>query len=909
MDASLSFHQSLIRASCPVICVIACAFQVSSVLVSSASAQSNFVNWESPQVHPLEVTPSGNRLLAVNTADNRLEVFDISASGGIPVLLASIPVGLDPVSVRARSNTEAWVANLISDSISIVDLSALRVIRTVTVGDEPCDIAFAGSPQRAFITLSQLNQVRVIDPLNPTAAGTTIAIAAEDPRALAVSPDGTKVYAAIFESGNHSVIIPRAAVNSTVGPYGGANPPANSGTQFVPARTAGQPTPPKVAHIARKNSAGQWLDGNNRNWTSIITWDVLDHDVAIIDTTTLAVSYANGLMTTVAGISVRPDGRVCVVGSEARNEIRFESNLNGKFIRSEIASFAQATPSTIQIADINPHLTYTTSSIPILQRAQSIGDPRSIVWDAAGARAYVCGIGSNIVVATDVTGARLATFSVGEGASGLALSFDGSRLYTLNRFSGSISTSSVSSLVELARTSFYDPTPAAIRDGRPFMFDTHLTSGLGQASCASCHLDTRTDHLAWDLGNPAGEMISFNQTCVVTGQCVSWHPMKGPLVTQTLQGIIGNEPLHWRGEKPGIEDFNSAFTNLQAADALLSTSDMAKFKAYVATITFPPNPNRAIDNTLSTAISTSTGTGSALAGKTFFETFDSLPNAPGSNTKCVDCHPGSSGTSLKIGLPLGVVEQNRKTAQMRNLHEKTGANIASTQATRGFGFNHDAEFSTFTELFNVGFTFGTGAIAATRRRDVEAYLLSFSGDTHAGVGAQAFASNAGGTGDETARITQMRTIADTGQVGLIVKGRVGNIQRGYSYVGGAFQSDRSAEILTPTALLALAGAGSELTYTLVPLGSTVRIGIDRDGDGFYDRDEIDAGSDPANPNSVPNQCVADINHDGAVTGSDLAALLGAWGTLSASNPADFNHDLIVDGNDLTVMLSAWGNCN
>jgi hypothetical protein len=144
---------------------------------------------------------------------------------------------------------------------------------------------------------------------------------------------------------------------------------------------------------------------------------------------------------------------------------------------------------------------------------------------------------------------------------------------------------------------------------------------------------------------------------------------------------------------------------------------------------------------------------------------------------------------------------------------------------------------------------------------------------------------------------------------LIVKGRVGNIQRGYSYVGGAFQSDRSAEILTPTALLALAGAGSELTYTLVPIGSTVRIGIDRDGDGFYDRDEIDAGSDPANPNSVPNQCVADINHDGAVTGSDLAALLGAWGTLSASNPSDFNHDLIVDGNDLTVMLSAWGNCN
>ncbi len=907
MSADLG-QRPIMRASCRVICLIACAILTPSAQTLSALAQSNFVNWESPQVHPLEITPSGTRLLAVNTADNRLEVFDISASGGVPVLIGSIPVGLDPVSVRARSNTEAWVANLISDSISIVDLTTLRVVRTLTVGDEPCDIAFAGSPVRAFITLSQLNQVRVLDPLNPTAVGTTIAIAAEDPRALAVSPDGTKVYVAIFESGNHSVIIPRAAVNAATGPYNGANPPANSGTQFVPARTPGQPTPPRVAHIARKNSAGQWLDGNNRNWTSLITWDVLDHDVAIIDTTTLAVSYANGLMTTVAGISVRPDGRVCVVGSEARNDIRFESNLNGKFIRSEIASFAQGSPTTIQIADINPHLTYTTSSISIAQRAQSIGDPRSIVWDATGTRAYVCGIGSNIVVATDVTGARLATFAVGEGPTGLALSLNGARMYALNRFSGSISTSSVSSQVELARTPFYDPTPTVIREGRPFMFDTHLTSGLGQASCASCHLDTRTDHLAWDLGNPAGEMISFTDNCVETGLCDSWHPMKGPLITQTFQGIIGNEPLHWRGEKSGIEDFNSAYTDLQGADAQLSLADMAKFKAYVATIVFPPNPNRDIDNSLRTAISTSTGTGSALAGKTVFETFNSLVGAPGGNTTCVDCHPGSSGTSLKIGPPLGPVEQNRKTAQMRNMHEKTGANIASTQATRGFGFNHDSEFSTFTELFAVGFNFGTGAIAATRRRDVEAYLLSFSVDTHAGVGGQAFASNAGGAGDDTARITQLRTIADAGQVGLVVKGRVGKLPRGYSYIGGAFQSDRSTETLTPAALLALAGAGSELTYTLVPLGSTVRIGIDRDIDGFYDRDEVDAGSDPADPSSVPNQCVADLDHDGAVTGSDLAGLLGAWGGVSPQHPADFNHDLIIDGSDLTVMLSSWGLC-
>ena len=41
----------------------------------------------------------------MNTADQRLEVFTLDA--GTPVARASIPVGLDPVSVRARSAREA----------------------------------------------------------------------------------------------------------------------------------------------------------------------------------------------------------------------------------------------------------------------------------------------------------------------------------------------------------------------------------------------------------------------------------------------------------------------------------------------------------------------------------------------------------------------------------------------------------------------------------------------------------------------------------------------------------------------------------------------------------------------------------------------------------------------------------
>ncbi|MFM7133948.1 MAG: GC-type dockerin domain-anchored protein, partial [Planctomycetota bacterium] len=53
-------------------------------------------------------------------------------------------------------------------------------------------------------------------------------------------------------------------------------------------------------------------------------------------------------------------------------------------------------------------------------------------------------------------------------------------------------------------------------------------------------------------------------------------------------------------------------------------------------------------------------------------------------------------------------------------------------------------------------------------------------------------------------------------------------------------------------------------------------------------------------------CPADLNADGVVNASDLAALLGAWGTSDAA--ADISDDGIVNASDLAAMLGAWGKC-
>ena len=53
------------------------------------------------------------------------------------------------------------------------------------------------------------------------------------------------------------------------------------------------------------------------------------------------------------------------------------------------------------------------------------------------------------------------------------------------------------------------------------------------------------------------------------------------------------------------------------------------------------------------------------------------------------------------------------------------------------------------------------------------------------------------------------------------------------------------------------------------------------------------------------QCLGDGTHDGIVSGTDLAAVLSAWGT---SGQGDFDNDGVVGGTDLTVLLGAWGAC-
>lgn len=895
------FHHALTATVC---CGLACG--------AAACAQSDFANWETPHVSPIALTPSGQTLLAVNTADNRVEIFD--ASGESLVSLGAISVGLDPVSVRCRNENEAWVVNHVSDSISIVDLPTGRVVQTLFTGDEPTDVVFAGNPQRAFVSTSQLNQVRVFDPLNLAAAPVIVTIGGEDPRAMAVSADGTRVFVAIFESSNTTTAIRQQDVSAPTGPYGGLNPPPNFGNVFDPPLTPGLPPPPPVAQIVRRDAAGAWRDDNGRNWSQFVTWNLVDHDVAIIDATTLGVTYAGGMLSTVMAIGVRPDGNVTAVGIDATNEVRFEPHLSGTFVRVKMGSFAPQTPATRAVSDLNPHLDYSTPSVSESERDLSIGDPRGIVWQASGDVGYVTGMGSNNIAVIDGSGARLGMIDVGQGPTGLALSPDGTRLYVMNKFEATISTIDTTANSELERTPLFDPTPPVIRDGRPMLYDTHFSSGLGQASCASCHIDGRTDFLAWDLGNPAGEVQTFEGQCRQP-VCGDWHPMKGPMVTQSLQGLPNSAPFHWRGDRRDLAAFAQTFVGLQGRAAEPDAAQMAAFDNFLNTVRYPPNPNRNTDGTLPASLPVTTGTGNPQMGVNHYNNLSVLPG----NTRCVSCHGPANGTGT-IGqiddpnLPLS--PQPLEGAQLRGLNEKLGWRRDSQQSNRGFGFNHHSEFDTIWNLLFAGFNFPPGEQGLQARRDIEALLLCFTNDTHAGVGQQVMFFGANNNdANAVSRFNLFLTLANGGQCGLVCKGRLNGEDRGWSYdsVRGVFQSDRRAESIGAIALRQSAVLGGELVFTLVPTGSQARIGIDRDRDSFFDGDELDAGSDPANAASTPDNTPrpGDLNCDQRVNNFDIDPFVLAVtnpAAYQAANPdcllsnADCNGDGHVDNFDIDAFV-------
>lgn len=513
---------------------------------NSAAGHPGFL---SPHVNPIAL--ADGLVLVANTAADTVDVIDATTRQ----IVRRINVGLQPVSVAVRPDgREAWVANHISDSVSVIDLAAdsptrFTVVATIqdfdpltkaTRFDEPVGIAFAESAGvgfKAYVALSSENRIAVIDAASRTITS-HLEIPAQDPRAIAVR-DG-RLYVAAFESNNQTQL------------SGGRGDAIDGDLVTFDA----------WEHSIRHNnvlSLGAVLD-------IIKHPEMPDRDLFVFDTASdELVETATGLGTLLYGLAVDDAGRVFITQTDARNDVNGRAGTKGHGLAeldnrpflNRITSLRPGSDAAPQFIDLEP--------LPPQQPAdgEALATPFGIAVSSDGSVLVATAASSDTVftVATD-SGAVLGRVDVGSWPTGIALEqSDGelTRGWVLSAFESSVSLLDLrdpAAPAVIATIPLADPTPEVIAQGRR-AFHTAAASSTGTFSCASCHPDGHTDQLLWVLKTPVvsgGEQIM-------------------PRSTMPCRGLRDTEPYHWDGI-PG--DPYGGINSASVHAAVPANSDLAK---------------------------------------------------------------------------------------------------------------------------------------------------------------------------------------------------------------------------------------------------------------------------------------------------------------------------------------------
>jgi DNA-binding beta-propeller fold protein YncE len=843
--------------------------------LTADSAPNSVIIFESGPVRPVALSADGQRLYVTNAPANCLEIYAVE--GDTLRLASTISVGLEPVAVAERNANEVWVVNHLSDSVSVVRLDGTpRVLRTLQVGDEPRDIVFAGTNRdRAFITAANRGQNRpgftsasLVTPgvgradvwifdaaqLDESLNGkplNILTLPADVPRALAVSNDGRTVYAATFMSGNKTTVLHRDALNIP-------KPGISTSADRVQA--------PATGLIVRFDGTA-WRDEARNDWSSRVKFTLPDEDVFAIDAAASSPAISarlSGVGTTLFNMAVSPaDGRLFVSNTEAFNEVRFEGSgqrgnttVRGRIAESRVTVI---TPSSGAVAPVhlNRHVNYALAqgaSLPASEKARSLSQPMALAFSPNGDTLYTAAFGSAKVAALPAAALVSGNYTpdatrhidVPAGPVGLALNASGNRLFVYSRLAHSVVVIDAANRTVLSTRNLFSPESASVKEGRRFLYDATLSSANGTVSCGSCHVFGDLDHLAWDLGNPDEDtQLNPNAYLPLSPRTTTrFHPLKGPMTTQTLRGMKGNGPMHWRGDRTGttravvrgqtetleeaaFKEFNDAFVGLLGRETLISPAQMQAFTDFAMQLVMPPNPVRALDNSL---------TAEESVGRDLYMNFP--VTLLGSCDNCHRLRPdnGQFGTNGLMTFEGGRITENFKIPQLRNMYTKVGMfgfsldTGATTGAQiRGFGFSNDGTLDTLDNFFRDP-VFNFPPPAADARRQVTAFVLAFDSDLLPAVGQQiTWRPNSSETIESRLSLLRAQALAGGRRRGcdLVARATV----NGTSY-SALLQSDgtwtmRGGGTRSDTELRALATATQPITFTCAPPGTGSRLALDR----------------------------------------------------------------------------------
>lgn len=864
--------------------------------------------FEEAPIHPMELVEDARELWVAGIPGATVSVFGLDEPLR-PRLLAEIPVGLGPVTLRRRPGSdEVWVVCQSSNAVFIVDARSRRVIDTVRLAAEPSGLVFDPAGETAFVTLSASGRVgrveaatrRVLPPIEfaselPGPDGKRVLARAPEPRALLL--DGSDLYVLSYQSGNGTTadVLDRD----------------QDGVLFEILDAWSEPGPPPPDRdVLRFDARKPEAPGTASLWRM----------------GTLNFDLARG-----------PEGVLYVSNVDHANAHFSKMGVSREAFAFHRVSWAKPSaagePQTGTVhVDLNAHRD------PRLPDDLRCAMPNAMALSADGSRLYVACYETRTTMVVDTRARRVVAAlrsrpDDGFGPRGLALNERAGVIYVYNRADNTVQAyrlpddGGVASPAGPVLPAGFDPTPAVVKAGRRHFIDAG-NSASGLVSCNTCHADGQNDGLAWDLRDFTGDLPKAAESREVD------NVIK---VTMDLRGIEATPPYHWRGDRDDLADFNTVHEVLFGGRRL-PPAKVRELEAYVFALALPPNPRQ--DERRGLSPKALAGFGCFVSPAASHQVSVSTAGFPTNGADpagrmavtCRDCHAMEGGLATnnqiinEVRFPVPSA-----TTQLQGMFDKRRDNSFYAGAVRpvsGWGFgNHGF----FTSVFDFAGMFEE--LTAEQKEFLDAFLHEL--DTGMAPAA-AYAWT--GHGEKVAGYLIPQ--AEAGNIDLVARARIGDKDAGFLYDPRrrVFRADTEKIGDLPYERLASA------TFLGVPVGSGWRLGIDRDldflpdgdeaahgastsaadtdGDGFPDGHEVRHGSRPVDPASRPvdtaapairgaevvwvNSTVAKIRWETDEETAGRVRVAGGWST-EIVQPAR-RHSLVVrglkPGREYTVVVEA-----
>jgi len=351
----------------------------------------NIINWvnNNPGIGlPASGTGNISPFTAINT-------------GNSPVIAT---ISATPVSVGY-----AYVANSISNDLSVINTTTNSIVATIPVGQTPTSVTVSPDGTRVYVTNQRANTISVINTATNFVIS-TITVAAFSPTSVAVSPDGKELYVVNLNSNN--VLVFSTVTNTVLATIG----------------VGGYP----VGIVVSPNGSMVYVANSSNT-------------ISVIDASTEQVKTTIPVGNSPYGIAISPDGNTVYVAMSGANNVTL-INTNTNMVTGTIP--VGSNPAGVTVSP-NGNYVYvsnqTSNSVSVINTSTNkvvytipVGlNPLGLSFSPDGSMVYVANEDANTVsIINTATNTVTATVNVGSypislgnfvtggtGCSGISVNF------------------------------------------------------------------------------------------------------------------------------------------------------------------------------------------------------------------------------------------------------------------------------------------------------------------------------------------------------------------------------------------------------------------------------------------------------------------------------------------------------